>query len=147
MSGPSKAAIAFFASASVTRARVATLPTAAKGQNPVSSIAAINVIQTMRVGVGSSHTEESRIFVKILLYMSIAIVTHNALQFASKFLPRHQRGGGLLHIPLVAFTGTVQAGALSVISALTLGSQANRRLRSGFSPCSLSAISACLSER
>ena len=41
------------------------------------------VIQTMRVGDGSNHTEESRILAKILLYI-VKIVTPLSLRRKSK---------------------------------------------------------------
>jgi len=71
LSGASSILTASFAARRLTFALRARFAIAAKWQKPVSSIAAIMVIQTMRVASGSSQIEESRIFVKILLYMLI----------------------------------------------------------------------------
>lgn len=67
-SGASRIRTASTASDSSTRARWERLATDARATNPSSSIPAIRVSQTMRVGVGSSQMEESSILVKSLLY-------------------------------------------------------------------------------
>lgn len=58
------------ASSSVTPARLATFPGAAKAQKPSSSMEAMSVIHTSRVPAGSNQIEESRMLVNNLLYIS-----------------------------------------------------------------------------
>ena len=77
-SGEQRHLIAAIASSSVTRARWATFRVLANWANPVSSMAAKKVSQTILVGFDSSQIEESSILVKILEYMK-RIVTARAL--------------------------------------------------------------------
>lgn len=82
VSGLSRHSIAFAASSRLTRARPATLPTVDKATNPSSSMTAMKVIQTRRVESGSSHIEESTIFVKSLLYMAWRYSNTDLLPYA-----------------------------------------------------------------
>src|SRR5262245_6785875 len=61
--------IACSASSSSMRAVCATFATLANWTNPSSSISAINMSHTIRVGVGSSQIEDRTIFEKSLLYI------------------------------------------------------------------------------
>ena len=72
-SGASSVSIAAFVSSTPRTARCARFAIDANWQKPSLSIVAKRVIQTRRVGVGSSQMEESTILLKSLLYTAVTV--------------------------------------------------------------------------